>query len=220
MITAYWLMLAAVLVLIVLSAFFSGSETALTAASRARMHQLEKNGDSRAGMVTQLIQKRDHLIGALLIGNNLVNILASALATSFFLNLYGDAGVFIATLVMTIVVVIFAEVMPKSWAIANADRFAVTVAPLLRPIVAILSPFAAVVTWIVRTILRLFGVKIDEDDSLLSAHEELRGAVAVLHRDGSMVKDDRDRARRHIGPARTRSFRCNDPPDQHGKHQC
>ena len=193
MITAYWLMLAAVLVLIVLSAFFSGSETALTAASRARMHQLEKHGDSRAGMVTRLIQKRDHLIGALLIGNNLVNILASALATSFFLNLYGDAGVFIATLVMTVVVVIFAEVMPKSWAISNADRFAVTVAPILRPIVAILSPFAAVVTWIVRTILRLFGVKIDEDDSLLSAHEELRGAVAVLHRDGSMVKDDRDR---------------------------
>ena len=151
MITAYWLMLAAILVLIVLSAFFSGSETALTAASRARMHQLEKNGDGRAGMVTRLIKKRDHLIGALLIGNNLVNILASALATSFFLNLYGDAGVVIATLVMTIVVVIFAEVMPKSWAISNADRFAVTVAPVLRPIVAVLSPFAAVVTWIVRT---------------------------------------------------------------------
>ncbi len=226
MITAYWLILAAILILIVLSAFFSGSETALTAASRARLHQLEKNGDSRAGMVTRLIEKRDHLIGALLIGNNLVNILASALATSFFLNLYGDAGVAIATLVMTIVVVIFAEVMPKSWAISNADRFAVTVAPVLRPIVAVLSPFAAVVTWIVRAILRLFGVKIDEEQSMLTAHEELRGAVEVLHRDGSVVKDDRDRlggvldlhelevSDVMIHRTNMESINVDDPPDQ------
>ena len=193
MTTAIWLILAAILVLIILSAFFSGSETALTATSRARMHQLEKNGDKRAAMVNRLIQKRDQLIGALLIGNNLVNILASALATSFFLSIYGEAGVAIATLVMTVIVVIFAEVMPKSWAISNADRFAVAVAPVLRPIVFVLSPFAAVVTTLVKFILQLFGVKFGESQSILSAHEELRGAVEVLHKDGSVVKDDRDR---------------------------
>jgi len=193
MTTAIWLILFAILILILLSAFFSGSETALTAASRARMHQLEKNGDNRAGQVTRLIEKRDQLIGALLVGNNLVNILASALATSVFLNLFGEAGVAIATLVMTLLVVIFAEVMPKSVALSNPDRFAVNVAPILRPIVILLSPFAKLVTGIVRMILRLFGFAIGKESSMLSAHEELRGAVEVLHKDGSMVKDDRDR---------------------------
>lgn len=193
MTAAIWLFLFAILVLIVLSAFFSGSETALTAASRARMHQLEKNGDKRASLVTRLIEKRDQLIGALLVGNNLVNILASALATSLFLKLFGEAGVAIATLVMTLLVVIFAEVMPKSVALSNPDRFAVTVAPILRPIIIILSPFAKLVTGIVRRILRLFGFAIGSETSMLSAHEELRGAVEVLHKDGSMVKDDRDR---------------------------
>ncbi|MEM9277508.1 MAG: HlyC/CorC family transporter [Pseudomonadota bacterium] len=193
MTTAIWLILFAIVILIFMSAFFSGSETALTAASRARMHQLEKNGDKRAGQVTHLIEKRDQLIGALLIGNNLVNILASALATSFFLNLFGEAGVAIATLVMTLLVVIFAEVMPKSVALSNADKFAVTVAPILRPIIFVLSPFAKLITGIVRMILRTFGFNIGREQSMLSGHEELRGAVEVLHQEGSVVKDDRDR---------------------------
>ena len=193
MITAYWLFFLAIIVLVGLSAFFSGSETAMTAASRARMHQFEKNGDTRAGLVNAMTEKRDRLIGALLIGNNLVNILASALATSFFLQLFGEAGVAIATLVMTLLVVIFAEVMPKSWALANADRFALAVSPVLRPVVIVLAPFAAAVAGIVRWVLRLFGVHIGEEQSLLSAHDELRGQMEVLHQDGSMVKDDRDR---------------------------
>ena len=157
------------------------------------MHQLEKNGNRRAGIVTLLIEKRDRLIGALLVGNNLVNILASALATSFFLNVVGEAGVAIATLVMTALVVIFAEVMPKSWALSNPDKFALTVAPILRPVVFVLTPVTKLVTFLVRAILRLAGVRIDEAESMLTAHEELRGAVEVLHREGSVVKDDRDR---------------------------
>ncbi|MEM7213907.1 MAG: HlyC/CorC family transporter [Pseudomonadota bacterium] len=193
MTTAIWLILFAILVLIMMSAFFSGSETALTAASRARMHQLDKNGDHRAGQVTRLIEKRDQLIGALLIGNNLVNILASALATSLFLNLFGDAGVAIATLVMTLLVVIFAEVMPKSIALSNADKFAVNVAPFLRPIIFLLSPFAKLVTGAVRLMLRMVGFPIGREESMLSGHEEIRGAVEVLHQEGSVVKDDRDR---------------------------
>ncbi len=186
-------MLGIILVLIVFSGFFSGSETALTAVSRARMHSLEKNGDHRAGIVNSLIEKRDTLIGALLIGNNLVNIFASALATSLFIQLFGVSGVAIATIVMTVIVVIFAEVMPKSWAIANADRFAVTVAPVVRFIVYIFAPFTAVTTFLVRGILRVFGVHLDRTLPLLSAHEEIRGAVEVLARDGSVIKDDRYR---------------------------
>lgn len=188
-----WLILATIFALIIFSAFFSGSETALTAASRARLYSLKKNGNKRAAIVQKLIEKRDRLIGTLLIGNNLVNILASALATGFFLRKFGEAGIFIATLTMTIIVVIFAEVMPKSWAIAKADQFSLAVAPIVRIFVLILSPFAKFTNWIVISILRLVGVRLDASQDMLSAHDELRGAVEVLHNDGAVIKDDKDR---------------------------
>lgn len=189
----YWLTILAIFLLICCSGFFSGSETALTATSRARMHTLEVNGDDRAGVVNMLIERRDRLIGALLIGNNLVNILASSLTTSLFLGLFGDSGVAIATLLMTVLLVIFSEVLPKSWAISAPERFALVVAPLVRPFVAIVGPLSSFVNWIVRKLLGLFGVSISGEASMLSAHEELRGAVALLHREGSVIKADRDR---------------------------
>ena len=127
-----WGTVAAVLVLVVLSAFFSGSETALTAASRARMLQLEKGGTSRAGLVGELIQAREMLIGALLLGNNVANILSSALATSLCLQLFGDAGVAYATLVVTVVVLVFAEILPKTLAISSPDRVSLAIAPAVR----------------------------------------------------------------------------------------
>lgn len=187
-----WVMCGIILLCIVLSAFFSGSETALTAASRARMLGYEYNGDERATVVQHLIQKRDRLIGALLIGNNLANILASSIATSIFLSLFGDAGVAYSTLAMTILLVIFAEVLPKSWAISNPDRFALHVARPVSVVVALLGFISGVVNWIVRVILRLFGINLAAGRSMLSAQEELRGAVEVLHRDKSLIKEDRD----------------------------
>ena len=193
MTTELWLICAAIGVLIVCSAFFSGSETALTAASRARMHALEKDGDERAGMVNRLIETRDRLIGALLIGNNLVNILSSALATSLFLRLFGETGVIYATLAMTALLVIFAEVLPKSWAIASPDRFSMAVAPAVRAFVAVFGPLSWLVNGIVRRLLKLFGVNLASDASMLSAHEEIRGTVEVLHREGAFEKHDRDR---------------------------
>lgn len=193
MTTVLWLLIFAVLFLIVVSAFFSGSETALTAASRARMHTLEKNGDEKAKLVTRLIENRERLIGGLLLGNNLVNILASAIATSVFIRLFGDAGVVAATLVMTVIVVIFAEVLPKSLAISNPDTFALRVSPVVSIVVAIFAPFTKMISRIVRWILKWFGINLDENDSYYSASDELRGTVEVLHRDGSVVKDDRDR---------------------------
>lgn len=191
--TTLWLAIGAILVLLVLSGFFSGSETSLTAASRARMHQMEKNGDRRASLVSRLISARERLIGALLLGNNLVNILASALATSVFLHLFGDAGVAVATLVMTFLVLIFAEVLPKTWAIYAPERFALAVAPVVRVVVAVFGPVVAAVEAIVRLILRLVGVNVDDDASVLSAHEELRGTVDLQHKEGGLVKAERDR---------------------------
>ena len=122
--TALLLTLGGIVVLLTVSAFFSGSETALTAASRPRMHALEQEGDQRAQVVNTLFERQERLIGAILLGNNLVNILASALATSLMIGYFGEAGVAYATLVMTLTVLIFAEVLPKTYAIHNADRMA------------------------------------------------------------------------------------------------
>ncbi|RLQ88639.1 HlyC/CorC family transporter [Notoacmeibacter ruber] len=188
-----WVVIGVIVGLIVLSAVFSGSETALTAASRARMHSLEQGGDPRAGIVTRLIERRDRLIGALLIGNNLVNILASSLATSMFLRLFGEAGVVWATLVMTVLLVIFAEVLPKSWAISSPDTFSLAVSRLMAIYVTVLGPVSSLVNALVRQVLRLFGIKLGEGQSMLTGHEELRGTMEVLHREGAFVKADRDR---------------------------
>lgn len=189
----YWISIASILALVLLSGFFSGSETALTATSKSRMHTLGNNGEVRAGIVTHLIERRDRLIGALLIGNTIVNILAGSLMTSLFLDVFGDSGVAIATLVTSAIVVVFSEVLPKSWAIAGPDRFALAVAPLVRLFVLVVGPVSAAVNWLVRAILALFGVRLSSEVSMLTAHEELRGAVDYLHKEGSVVKADRDR---------------------------
>ncbi len=190
MTTELALTLGGILVLLILSAFFSGSETAITAASRARMHALEKDGDTAAGLVNRLVSAPERLIGAILIGNNLVNILASALATSLFLGLFGRAGVAYATLAMTTLVVLFAEVLPKTYAITAPDRVAIKAAPFLRVVVVLLSPLVTVVQLVVRGILGRNAEGASE--RLVSAHEELRGAIDLHHQEGGVVKHDRD----------------------------
>jgi len=184
--------LGAIAVLLVLSAFFSVSETALTATSRALMYELERKGNKKATLVQHLISARETLIGAILLGNNFVNILASSLATSVLVGFFGKTGVIYATLVMTILVLIFAEVLPKTYAIANPERMALAVAPFIRVIVAIFGPVTRVIQMIVRQVLRLCGVNMDEHTAVLSAHEELRGAINLHHLEGSVIKDDRD----------------------------
>ncbi|MGC2409342.1 MAG: HlyC/CorC family transporter [Methyloceanibacter sp.] len=184
--------LGAILGLLIVSAFFSGSETALTAASRARMHALEQDGNRHARIVNRLLLIRERLIGAILLGNSLANIAASALATSLFLSLFGEAGVAYAAVVMTVVVVLFAEVLPKTYAIVNADRMALVVAPAVSFVVAVLAPVTAAMQFLVRHTLRLFGAFVSDDAEVLSAHEELRGAIALHHKEGGVVKLDRD----------------------------
>ncbi|MBI1261633.1 MAG: DUF21 domain-containing protein [Rhizobiales bacterium] len=184
--------IAIVFFLLMLSGFFSGSETALTAASRARMHRLAQEDNKRAALVLRITDNPERLLGALLLGNNLVNILASALATTIFLELFGDAGVVYATLIMTAMVVIFAEVLPKTLAITNTDRFALTVAPVARVVMLVFAPITGAVQFIVRTTLRIFGINISEGQLVLSAHDEIRGAIDLHHSEGGVVKGDRD----------------------------
>lgn len=181
-----------IIALLASSGFFSGSETALTATSRASMHALEKGGEKRATLVNELTQRKDRLIGAILIGNNLVNILATALATSVLTFIFGQTGVAYATLIMTVLVVIFSEVLPKTYALYAPDRMALVVAPILKPIVILFAPIGVVIQAIVRVILRRLGANIHDQDGLLSPHEEIRGAIDLHHQEGGVVKHDKD----------------------------
>ncbi len=187
-----WLSLAIVLICMLLSAFFAGSETALTASSRASMTRLEKHGNKRAAIVNRLLANRERLIGALLLGNNAVNIAASALATGILLVWFGSAGVLYATIVMTALIVIFSEVLPKTAAFNAPDRIALLVARPMGIIVKLLGPVLMGIEALVRWMLRLFGVHLGEDQDVLSAHEELRGAIDLFHREGDVEKHDRD----------------------------
>lgn len=189
--TTLGLMSGAVVFLILLSGFFSGSETALTAASRARLHRLEQNGAKRAGLVTRLIGKPERLIGAILLGNNLVNIMASALATTIFLTIAGPRGVFYATLVMTTVVVIFAEVLPKTYALRNAERVAMLVAPIVRLIVFLFAPVVIAIQWVVGRTLDMLPSRADANGTL-TPEDELRGTIDLQHSEGIVEKEHRD----------------------------
>jgi Mg2+/Co2+ transporter CorB len=184
-----WIMLA-VGVLLVLSAFFSGSETALTAVSRARMHALEQEGSLRAKQVNSLLASPERIIGTVLIGNNLVNILASALTTSLLIGWFGDVGVAYATVAMTVVVVIFSEVLPKTYALAYADRIALAVAPAMRILIALLRPFTSIIHAFVKLALRLTPTKRDDEADILAAHKELRGTIALGEQGGAVAKAD------------------------------
>ncbi len=185
--------LGIVLILLFFSAFFSGSETALTAASRARMHALEREGDARASLVTRLLNMRERLLGGILLGNNFVNILASAIMTGTMLSLFGEAGIFYATAITTALILIFAEVLPKTYAISQPDKMALGVARPISWIVTILAPIVTIVQAIVNATLRIFGV--NTDASAWSAADEIRGHVDLHHQEGGVAKGARDQIR-------------------------
>ena len=187
-----WLAIVTVFVLLLLSAFFAGSETALTASSRASMARLEKQGNKRAGIVNRLLEQRERLLGALLFGNNAVNIAASALATGVLLTWVGHAGVVYATVVMTIIVVVFSEVLPKTAAFNAPDRIALVVARPMYWFVKLFGPVLMAVEALVRWLLKQIGMTVGEDQEVLSAREELRGAVDLLHSEGGVETLDRD----------------------------
>ncbi len=183
--------IAAILALLVLSAFFSGSETSLTAASIPRMHTLARQGDRRADLVNALWRRKERLIGAILLGNNLVNIMASALATGVLIGLFGDAGVVYAMVIMTFLVLVFAEVLPKTYAIHHADRLALKVAPVLRVVVFLLFPITHAVHVLVRATFKLFGIEMSATLSSEHSEEELRGAIDLHAGEGEEVRHER-----------------------------
>ncbi|MES1203683.1 MAG: HlyC/CorC family transporter [Pseudomonadota bacterium] len=182
-------------VLAVVSGFFSAAETGLTAASRARMHQLEREGDKGAMRVNALLDKRERTIGSLLLGNNLLNTLAAAVTTSLLAAPLGDFGVAVATAVTTVIVLIFAEVLPKTYAIAHPDKTALFVAPAAQFFVRVLSPAVSAVQFIVSRTLILMGATPQATPDAYAANEEIRGAVELHAEEGNVERTQRDRLR-------------------------
>jgi Mg2+/Co2+ transporter CorB len=192
MIAALLAVTPVILVLLVISAIFSAAETALTRASRGRMHQLDRDGDRDAKRVNLLLSDQETMIGAVLIGYNVINILASALATAAITQVVRGAwGVAIATGIMTVLVVVFVEVLPKTLAIVRADDMARALSGPMLLAVRVLGPVIYAIQWIVRRTLSLFGIKLDMTADVLAAHEEIRGAVEYHHAEGAVESGDR-----------------------------
>ncbi|MBN9886579.1 HlyC/CorC family transporter [Salipiger abyssi] len=188
-----WITAGAILVLILLSAFFSGSETALTAASRGKLRAAQDRGSKGADTALRITEDNERLIGSVLLGNNLVNILATSLATALFTSLFGDSGVALATLIMTLLVLIFAEVLPKTYAITNPELAASRVSGPISMVILVFSPVVAAIRAFVRLMLRIFGVQTDPDSQILAVREEIAGALQLGHSEGVVEKEDRDR---------------------------
>ena len=187
-----WLAASIVALSLVLSAFFAGAETAFTAASRARMLALENGGNANALVVNQLLGRRERFIGAMLIGYNIVAIGASSFTTSVLIGLFGSGGVIYATAAMSLLVIVFAEVMPKTIAINAPDRVSLMLARPVAWTVAVLGPLALAIEQFVRLMLRPLGIRIGEHTSFLSATDEIRGQVDLLHKEGGVGKAERD----------------------------
>jgi Mg2+/Co2+ transporter CorB len=183
---------SAIFFCVLLSAFFSCSETAITAISRARIYHLILEGDKRARALGALRKKKEHMIGGIMIGNNTVSVMASALATGLAISKWGQDGVVYATLVMTVVIVIFAEVLPKTYAIQNAEAMALRLALPVTFALKLLYPLNMALQFIVGNMLKLFGVDITRSHSLSSASDVIRGTIEMHHQEGQVVKQERD----------------------------
>lgn len=190
---AFWITCSAIFFLLILSGFFSGSETALTAASRGKLRSQADKGSRGAARALEITEDNERLIGSVLLGNNLVNILAASLATALFSRLFGEGGVALATLVMTLLVLVFAEVLPKTYAITNSEAAASLVSRPIQIVVLVFAPIVEAVRWFVRVILRVFGVETDPDSHILAVREEIAGALQLGHSEGVVEKEDRDR---------------------------
>ena len=189
----FWLTMAVILMLLLMSAFFSGSETALTASSRGKLQARADKGDAGSAAALEVTRDSERLLGAILLGNNAVNILSASLATALLTATLGPKGVAIATVAVTALILIFSEVMPKTYAISAPEDVARAVARPIRWVTMVLSPVVAVVRLIVRGILNLFGVQTDPSRHMFSVHEEIAGALSIGHASGAVQKEDRDR---------------------------
>ena len=188
------ILIGSIIGLIIISGFFSGSETSLTSASKPRMHELAKSGDKKAKLFTKIFKDKEILIGTILFANNLVNVLASAIATKILIEITNDEGIVYATIIMTLMILIFGELIPKTIALSNSDKFALKIAPFMRIIIILLYPLTKLLNILVTLILKVFGIdykKINKDELSENREEELRGAID-LHGEHPSTGDEKD----------------------------
>jgi Mg2+/Co2+ transporter CorB len=179
-------------ILLGIGALISAAETSMTAASRGRMHQLERDGDRAASRVNSMMSDQENMIGAILLSNNVVNIAASALTTSVLSALFPGAwGIAAATIIMTFLVVVFGEILPKTIAITRPENVARTLSLPTYWLVRIFGPLARGAQWLVRKTLGIFGIRLGMEVDVLAAHEEIRGAVEYHHAEGLVEGGDR-----------------------------
>ena len=177
----------AIFLLLLISAFFSSSETAITRVSDAKIRQKAEEGNKKAINTKNLLKDREKVIGALLLGNNAVNILASALTTSLFIAPFGDLGIFYATILMTILIFIFSEVLPKTYAIRKSEKLTLFTVPYISFLTKVLAPINIIVQILVSSILNLTGREKNKNDG----RQNIRGAIILADDEGSVRKRDR-----------------------------
>ena len=178
-----WLLLSSISILLVLSAFFSSAETGMMALNKYRLKHLIKQNNRSAKRADKLLKRPDRLLGVILIGNNFVNILAAALTTILCLELFGNSGVFIGSIILTIIILIFAEVTPKTFAAKNAENIALPASGILKVLQKVLYPLIWVVNFFSNSLLNLLNVK-DENKNEDITTEELK---SVLENSGEMI---------------------------------
>lgn len=182
--------LVALLILIFLSAFFSSAETALTTVNRIRMQTLSEDGDRRAQVVLKAIEDSPKMLSSILIGNNLVNNFSAALATALAIRLFGQGSVGAVTGILTILVLIFGEITPKTFAAANSEKLSLVYASVILVLMKLLTPVIFVINSICRFFLRLLHVNTDSSLNTMT-EQELRTIVDVSHKDGVIEKEER-----------------------------
>lgn len=181
---------ALVILLILLAAFFAASETALKATSRSRMHALDEEGNRKARGVSHLLETPERIVGTALIGSTLAKILAAALTTGLMVELFGAIGIVYATMLLTLVIVIFSEALPKTFAVAYSDRVSMIVAPLLRASITVLRPLTWFVQVVVSAILKLTPGSRDDAANILAPHEDLRETIEQQQKEGTVARGD------------------------------
>jgi Mg2+/Co2+ transporter CorB len=177
-----------IIILIIISGMFSGSETSVTSVNRSKIHKLANKGDKRAKKLLNLIDKKNDLISSILVGNNIVNILASVLATAILIEYFGSNGIFYSTLVMTCLIVIFAEVLPKNIALIKADRFALFFSWPLTIFVKIFYPINLILKSLNLVIYKIFGI--DHNKKNISVTEDIRNMIDMHEDEGDLHKDE------------------------------
>ena len=186
-----WLEMTSLVILLLLSAFFSSSETAFLSCRKIRIRHLMEEGNKKAELIHKMMEEPDKLVAAIVIGNNIVNVAASAIATSLAIGIFGNEGIGIAIGVMTFLILLVGEITPKGVAVKNAERLSLAFAKPLYYLTKVLSPVATVLTAITKGVLRLLGGTLDRSPFL--SEEEFKTLLTVAEEEGSLEESERER---------------------------